>query len=283
MTPRAVLITGVSSGIGKESAIYLMDREIPVFGSVRKEEDGKFLSDSYPSLFTPLVFDVRDAEAIKNAVEKVEEQVGEKGLAALVNNAGIAVSGPLQHVKAEYMHKQMDVNVHGLLKVTQSFLPLLGANKSSKIEPGRIVNVSSVSGRMTRLMMGPYSASKYAVEALSDALRRELKIYGIRVSIVEPGPIDTEIWKKARTEDQPYEDTDYAFILENREEIIRQNEKMAIPAVEVAKCIHHALVSPKPQIRYLVTGKKWLIRLLISYFPDRWVDYLFTRPLLKNR
>lgn len=281
MKHRPVLITGVSSGIGKATALHLLAKDVPVIGSVRREVDAEPILRSYPKLFTPLVFDVRDSDAILESVESVKKQVTDTGLGGLVNNAGIAVSGPMQHVKSEYMRKQMDVNVHGLLEVTQAFLPLLGADKKSTYKPGRLVNVSSVSGRMTRMMMGPYSASKYAVEAISDALRRELKIYGISVSIVEPGPIDTEIWEKARSEDQPYEDTGYAFILEHREKIIKQNEEMAIPAKKVAQAIDHALFSRRPKIRYLVTGKKWLIRPIISFLPTRWVDYLFTRPFLK--
>ena len=282
MNPRPVVITGVSSGIGKESAIYLLNKGIPVYGSVRKEKDADDLKASFPDLFTPLIFDVRDTEAINKAVNLVESKVQSTGLAGLVNNAGIAVSGPMQHVKHEFMQKQMDVNVHGLLQVTQLFLPLLGASKASTYQPGRLVNISSVSGRMTRMMMGPYSASKYAVEAISDAFRRELKIYGIRVSIIEPGPIDTEIWKKARTENQPYGDTDYAFILNQRDKIIDQNQQMAISSEKVAQKVHHALYAKRPKTRYLVTGKKWLIRSIISYMPTRLVDYLFTKPYLKE-
>ncbi len=278
---RHVLITGVSSGIGKATALYLLAKNVPVIGSVRRKADAKHLEDSFPKLFTPVVFDVRDSEAISKAVEEIKILVGTNGLGAIVNNAGIAISGPMQHVKADYMRKQMDVNVHGLLEVTQAFLPLLGADKDSPFKPGRLINISSVSGRMTRMMMGPYSASKYAVEAISDAFRRELKIYGIQVSIVEPGPIDTEIWEKARSEDQPYEDTDYAFILQHREKIIAQNEKMSIAAEKVAKTVDHAIFSSRPKTRYLVTGKKWLIRPIISFLPTRWVDYLFTRPFLK--
>ena len=278
---RHILITGVSSGIGKATAIYLLEKDVPVIGSVRRKADAQFLQDSFPKLFTPLVFDVRDSEAISKAVEEVKPLVDKNGLAAIVNNAGIAISGPMQHVRADYMRKQMDVNVHGLLEVTQAFLPLLGAEKNSPFKPGRLINISSVSGRMTRMMMGPYSASKYAVEAISDAFRRELKIYGIEVSIVEPGPIDTEIWEKARSEDQPYEETDYAFILQHREKIIKQNEKMAIAAEKVANAVDHAIFSNRPKTRYLVTGKKWLIRPIISFLPTRWVDYLFTRPFLK--
>ncbi|NBC25098.1 MAG: SDR family NAD(P)-dependent oxidoreductase [Bacteroidetes bacterium] len=282
MSNRPVIITGVSSGIGKETAIYLLDKGIPVYGSVRCKEDGEDLKQAYPSLFKPLIFDVRDAKAIKVAAEKVSEEVKPYGLAGLVNNAGIAVSGPLQHVKSEYMQKQMDVNVHGLLRVSQAFLPLLGANKQAPTQPGRMVNISSVSGRMTRMMMGPYSASKYAVEAISDGFRRELKMYGIQVAIVEPGPITTEIWKKARTEDQPYMDTDYTFILNQRSQVIDQNEDMAISAKKVAEKIYHALYAKRPKTRYLVTGKKWLIRLVINYLPTRIVDHLFTQPFLKK-
>lgn len=283
MKNRPIIITGASSGIGNETAVYLMKRNIPVYGSVRKKDDAKDLEVSFPNLFTALVFDVRDTEAVEKAVEKVKKKEGDTGIAGLVNNAGIAVSGPMQHVKEEYMRKQLDVNVHGLLRVTQLFLPLLGASGDTNIKPGRLVNISSVSGRMTRMMMGPYSASKYAVEAISDAFRRELKIYDIQVSIIEPGPISTEIWTKARKEDQPYDDTDYAFILDQRDKIISQNEDMAIPATKVAEKIHHALYSKRPKVRYLVTGKKWLIRLVISFLPTRLVDYLFTRPLLNRK
>jgi NAD(P)-dependent dehydrogenase (short-subunit alcohol dehydrogenase family) len=260
-----------------------MKRNIPVYGSVRKKEDARDLEVNFPNLFTALVFDVRETEAVEKAVERVTIREGDTGIAGLVNNAGIAVSGPMQHVKEEYMRKQLDVNVNGLLRVTQLFLPLLGASGDTNFKPGRLVNISSVSGRMTRMMMGPYSASKYAVEAISDAFRRELKIYDIQVSIIEPGPISTKIWTKARTEDQPYDDTDYAFILDQRDKIISQNEDMAIPATKVAEKIHHALYSKRPKIRYLVTGKKWLIRLVISFLPTRLVDYLFTRPFLNGK
>jgi short-subunit dehydrogenase len=174
------------------------------------------------------------------------------------------------------MRRQMEVNFFGLLKVTQTFLPLLGASFDSPYPPGKLINVSSVSGRMTRMMMGPYSASKYALEAMSDALRRELSIFNIRVSIIEPGPIDTEIWEKAKKEDNPYMDTDYEYILKQRDKIIEQNQKMSISAEKVAEKIYHAVTSSKPKIRYLITGKKILILLIIKVLPTRWVDKLFT-------
>jgi short-subunit dehydrogenase len=273
---RPVFITGVSSGIGKASAIYFLEREIPVIGSVRTEEDAQELSTHYSELFDFVVFDQTDFQAIDEAEKKVRQLCGTSGLRALVNNAGIAVSGPMQYVKEEYMRRQMEVNFFGLLKVTQTFLPLLGASFDSPYPPGKLINVSSVSGRMTRMMMGPYSASKYALEAMSDALRRELSIFNIRVSIIEPGPIDTEIWEKAKKEDNPYMDTDYEYILKQRDKIIEQNQKMSISAEKVAEKIYHAVTSSKPKIRYLITGKKILILLIIKVLPTRWVDKLFT-------
>lgn len=282
MNHRTVLITGVSSGIGMATAQYLMNRGIPVIGSVRKKEDATPLSEKYGDLFHTVIFDVRNKEEIQKAVEVVKEIVKGEGLGALINNAGVAVSGPMQYVKEEYMRYQMDVNVHGLISVTQAFLPLLGAQNDSPYPPGRLINVSSVSGRITRMMMGPYSASKYAVEALSDAWRRELSLFGIKVVIIEPGPIDTEIWEKARSEDQPYMDTEYAFILEQRGKIIQQNEEMAIPAEKVARSIYDGLTKKRPKTRYLVTGKKLLIQSLIHSCSDRWVDYLLTLPMRKG-
>lgn len=279
---RPVLITGVSSGIGQEAAIYLMDRGFPVFGSVRALSDAHMLRDKYPTLFKPLVFDVRDKDAVQKAFEEVEKEVKETGLEALVNNAGIAVSGPMQHVKEEYMRKQMEVNFFALLHITQKFLPLLGASKDSPYKPGRLINISSLSGRLVRIIMGPYSASKFAVEAISDALRRELRIYGIKVVIIEPGPIDTEIWEKAKVEDNPYMDTDYAFILKKRDMAIKRSQKIAVPAEDVAKKIYEGITSRSPKTRYIVVARKWLIKLILKLAPTKLVDYLFTMEARKK-
>ena len=274
---RPVLITGVSSGIGLATSKYLLSKDIPVIGSVRKSEDAANLRALYPETFRSIVFDQTDFQSIDLAHQEVLKFCGKSGLRALVNNAGIAVSGPMQYVKEEYIRKQMEVNFFGLLKVTQVFLPLLGASFNSKYEPGRLINISSISGRMVRMMMGPYSSSKFAVEAISDAFRRELSIFDIKVSIIEPGPIDTEIWSKAKKEDNPYMDTDYGYILSNRDQIIKQNEDMAISAQKVAEKIYHAITASKPKTRYLVTGKKLLILVLIKLLPTKWVDKLFTQ------
>lgn len=279
---RPVLITGVSSGIGEAAAKYLMDRNFPVLGSVRQLADAKKLQKLYPDLFTPLQFDITDKEAVRQAYKEVSEMVKDSGLAALVNNAGIAVSGPMQHVKEEYMRKQMEVNFFALIDVTQVFLPLLGASMDSPYPPGRLINVSSLSGRIVRLMMGPYSASKHAVEAVSDAFRRELSLYGIKVIIIEPGPIDTEIWEKAKEEDNPYMDSDYSFILSQRQRIIKQNQNMAISAEKVAQKIYAGITKKSPKERYIVVARKWLVKIILYLTPTSLVDWLFTKPMRKN-
>ena len=276
---RPVVITGVSTGIGKAAAEYLMDRGFPVFGSVRKAEDARDLEENYPDLFTTLIFDVRDKDAIDNAYQLVYEKVKDNGVEALVNNAGIAVSGPLQHLKEEYIRKQMEVNFFAQLHITQKFLPLIGASKDSPYEPGRLINISSLSGRMVRMMMGPYSISKYAFEAMSDAFRRELRLYDIKVVIIEPGPIDTQIWEKAKTEDAPYMDTDYGYILKKRDKVVRRSQKIAIPPERVAKKIYEGITKESPKTRYIVVARKWLIKLILKLAPTKLVDYLFTQEM----
>ncbi len=164
-----VVITGVSSGIGFDGARYLVERGWHVFGSVRRTADGERVRAELGEGFTPLFFDVTDEGAIKTAAGQVSERIGETGLWGLVNNAGIAVPGPLMHLPLEEFRQQLEINVTGQLAVTQAFLPLLGVRKNASHPPGRIVNISSVSGRIAYPFLGPFAASKHALEALSDA------------------------------------------------------------------------------------------------------------------
>ena len=275
-----VLITGVSSGIGLVTARYLADRGYHIIGSVRKSADGQKLKELLGDKIDILVFDVRDDKAIEEAAEILKEQLAEEGLYGLINNAGVAVSGPTEHVAIEDWEYQFDVNVLGLIRTTQAFLPFLGADHSKNIPPGRIVNISSISGLMTRPFMGPYSASKHAVEAITSAMRKELDVaHGIKVISVNPGPIKTKIWDKARQEDNPYLDTVYAPYLRNKGKAIDQIEAIAIDTVEVAKAIHLALERPNPFIRKIVTAKKALLSLLIFIAPTSMVDTLFKKQL----
>jgi len=281
-----VLITGASTGIGYTCAQYLLERGFFVFGSVRKQADADRLEKDLGKNFKALNFDVVDGEAIKASVKEVEKIVGSNGLAALVNNAGIVVSGPMQHVPMDKLEYQLNVNVLGVVRVTQAFLPLLGGSLESEIPPGRILQMSSVSGKIAAPFLGPYSASKFALEAISDSLRRELTLYGIKVIVIQPGPIKTPIWGKAITQDgAQYQGTDYSSILKKRDRSIQKTEQNAIPAEEVAKVVHKSIVANNPKTRYIVAKKSWQYK-LFSMMSDKMLDNATAKPIkkfLKNR
>ena len=270
---RHAVITGVSSGIGLDAARELIERGWHVFGSVRKEEDGVRVQTQLGDRFTPLLFDVTDHAAIQTAAELVEERLAGAGLAGLINNAGIAVPGPLAHIDLEEIRWQLEVNLIGVVAVIQAFLPLLGAQKDWPHRPGRIVNVSSVSGQVAYPFFGPYAMSKHALEALSHSLRRELMLYGIDVSIIGPGTVKTPIWEKAGELDiEPWLKTDYGNILAKLQKgLVRQGEG-GISVKVTSEAIRHALESPKPKVRYALPSS-WLSGwLLPRYLPARWVD-----------
>jgi NAD(P)-dependent dehydrogenase (short-subunit alcohol dehydrogenase family) len=188
----AVVITGASTGIGAACALHLDRIGFRVFAGVRRRQDGERLrSVSSPDLI-PLQLDVTDRNSLRDAQQRVAEEIGESRLVGLINNAGIAVASPLEAVPIEDLRRQLEVNVVGQVAVTQVFLPLLRAGQ------GRIINMGSIAGRATMPLMGPYSASKYALEAITDALRLELQPWGIHVAIIEPGAIATPIWEKSR-------------------------------------------------------------------------------------
>ncbi|MCB0650423.1 MAG: SDR family NAD(P)-dependent oxidoreductase [Saprospiraceae bacterium] len=277
-----VLITGVSTGIGYTLAKVLIEKGFSVIGSVRKESDGERLEKELGSAFQFVIFDVTDAEAVKKGFEKVQVIVGEEGLYGLVNNAGVAVAGPLQYLSMESFEHQMNVNVTGLIRTTQAFLPLLGGHqKKYKSNPGRIINIGSVSGIIASPLLGAYSASKFAVEALSDSLRRELLLHDIKVILVQPGPIKTPIWSKSSEIDPELLETEYAPFLR---QTARRTERTAASALEpeiLAELIHKTLTIKNPRARYLITDRKWFFRLL-PLVPDRWIDNMFHKSMKKT-
>lgn len=274
-----VVITGTSSGIGYDAARELIANDYKVFGSVRKAADGERVQGELGEQFTPLLFDVTEQKAVKAAAAQVKEAIGHHGLAGLVNNAGMAMPGPLMHLPLDDFRYQLEVNVVGMLAVIQAFLPLLGARKDAP-QPGRIVNISSVSGRIAYPFIGPYAASKHALEALSDALRRELMIYGIDVIVVAPASVQTPIWDKAGELDAGvYADTDYASILESMQKVFVRQGQTGIPVEKVSKIILKALESKRPKTRY-VLARKWLTGwLLPRWLPDRRFDRIIARRL----
>jgi NAD(P)-dependent dehydrogenase (short-subunit alcohol dehydrogenase family) len=281
MNTKFVVITGVSTGIGYAAAAALAADGYHVFGSVRREADGLRLQQELgDGCFTPLLFDVTDETAVRAAAAEVAEAVDGRGLAGLVNNAGIAVPGPLMHLPpAEFRH-QLEVNLVAVLGVTQAFLPLLGAqrNPPPTHPPGRIVNVSSVSGHITYPFMVAYAASKHGLEALSDGLRRELMIYGIDVIVVAPGKVQTPIWGKAEEVGlTQFAATDYAPVLAGLQKMIVQSGRSGMPVARVTGAIRAALEHPRPKSRYILARKWFSGWFLPRWLPDRWFDRIIAR------
>jgi NAD(P)-dependent dehydrogenase (short-subunit alcohol dehydrogenase family) len=200
---RTVVITGASTGIGHATAKLLLDKGFKVFGSVRKQADAERLRGEFGASFAPLLFDVTDEAAVLAASREVRAALNGETLAGLVNNAGIAVPGPVLELSADEFRRQMDVNVIGPIIATQAFGPLLGADAALKGPKGRIVMISSVAGKNGNPLTPAYAASKHAIEGLSESLRRELMLFGIDVIIIAPGPVKTPIWSKGTTSTCP--------------------------------------------------------------------------------
>jgi NAD(P)-dependent dehydrogenase (short-subunit alcohol dehydrogenase family) len=277
---RSVVVTGASTGIGASCALLLDARGFQVFAGVRREEDGVALKLRASNRLTPLRLDVTEADGIAAAVEAVSAAVGERGLSGLVNNAGIAVGAPLEFVPIEDLRRQFEVNVLGVVAVTQAFLPLL------RMGHGRIVNMSSISGRVSAPFFGPYSASKFALEALSDALRGELRPWGLHVAVVEPSTIATPIWEKSlAVADRliaglPLRAHElYGKVIPTIREQARASGSAGLPAGRVAQAVHAALTARRPRTRYLVGRGVWLAVPLIAALPDRLRDTLLARQL----
>src|SRR6185312_2523008 len=195
---KSVVVTGSSTGIGWGTAKVLTEKGLRVFGSVRKREDGERLQRELGPNFVPLLFDVTDEAAVHAAAGEVAAALGGETLFGLVNNAGVAVAGPLLYLKIDEFRHQLEVNLTGQVIVTQAFAPLLGIDASRKGAPGRIVMISSVGARTANPFMAPYCASKSGLEAVSESLRRELLLFGIDVIVIAPGAVATAIWDKAK-------------------------------------------------------------------------------------
>ncbi len=278
-----ILITGISTGIGYATAAMLVQRGYHVWGSVRKPADAERVGAALGDGVTPLVFDVTDEVGVETAVAHIRATLNGQNLTALINNAGISITGPLMHLPVDEMRHQFEVNLFGLLHITQQCLPLLGAKLDAPHPRGRIINISSVSGQIAYPFMGAYAASKHALEALSDALRRELLLYGIDVIVIEPGTTATPIIGKASEGMEQYAQTDYNAILQKVVgDAVTRRQHTAIPVEKVAIKIVEAVENPRPKTRYAIP-RKWLTGWLLPRFlPDRWFDRLVARELKLN-
>lgn len=261
-----VFITGVSSGIGYATTQKLLDEGMHVIGTVRTQEDADRVQADFGDGFTSLLMDVTDVESIDRAADAAAGIVGDNGLTGLVNNAGIAVAGPLMHLSLDDLRNQFDVNVFGVVSVTQALLPLLGAQRNAPYPPGRIVNISSTSAHNVYPFLGPYAASKHALEALSHALRRELMLYGIDVIMIIAGAVATPIWSKMSKEEiARFEGTDFAAAGKTAHSVASGAGKEGMPVERVADVIYDALTKEKPKPSYVLSNN-WLMG---WYLPQR--------------
>ncbi|MBJ7470007.1 MAG: SDR family oxidoreductase [Solirubrobacteraceae bacterium] len=268
-----VLVTGASRGIGRTTAVRLAQAGWDVIGTVRSAADGEALESAGNGRISALTLDVTDAAQIAALDASLPQQ-----LDAVVNNAGIVVGGPVEGLPVDELRRQFEVNVFGQVAVTQAVLPRLRASK------GRIVFVSSVSGRISTPMTGAYNASKFALEALGDALRLEVKPWGIKVSLIEPAQTDTDLWRLAEA---AFDDS-FATLADDQRDLYAKHmkgfrktipisQKLASPADGVAKSIEHALTAKRPRARYVIGAAPKAQAFLMNLTPSVIGDPILSR------
>jgi len=278
MKPKSkfVLITGASTGIGYGVAKELIRRGYTVFGSVRKQEDADRVKSELGAGFLPLLFDVTDAPAVDRAVTEVKRQCNGQGLGGLINNSGISVPGPIELLSVEEIAYNFEVNVFGVLRVTKAFLPLLGARKDHPSSPGRILNMSSVAGKLAAPYTAPYSGTKHALEGISHAMRLEFMRYGITVIIIGPGAIQTPIWDK--TSLQPFERTSYYDSLAKFfGRVLPEAKAKGMPLEKCSRQIGDIFETAKPNIRYAIVQNKFFNWTLPTLLPQSALDHFFKK------
>jgi NAD(P)-dependent dehydrogenase (short-subunit alcohol dehydrogenase family) len=275
MPTGTVLVTGASTGIGEATVLHLRELGFEPIAAVRKDEDAERLEGQ--GVRTTRI-DVTAADQIAAA----REALGDEPLAGLVNNAGIAVAAPLEFLPIDRLRQQLEINLIGQVAVTQAFLPALRRAR------GRIVNVSSIGGRVGLPLVGAYAASKFGLEGLSDSLRRELRAQGVDVILIEPGGVKTPIWKKGEKlademigdEMPPEAEQRYGRLIQRvRAETAKIDEERGIEPREVAAVIGTALTARRPRARYLVGRDAKLRAQMAKILPDRVMDRLIGRAL----
>jgi len=275
---RSAVVTGASTGIGRATALWLDSHGWRVFAGVRKEEDAAALREAASGPLLPVMLDVTDSAQIAAVAELIGKEVGEAGLDGLVNNAGIAVPGPLEALPIDDFRRQVEVNLTAHVAVTQALLPAIRTAR------GRIVFVTSIGGLMAFPMFGAYHAAKFGLEAVGDVFRRELRQWGISVSVIEPGSIDTPIWERGDREVDAFlacisdeQRQLYGNSMATYREVAKRTGARGIPAEKVARTIEHALSARRPRTRYVVGADARGQALLSRVLPDRLVDRLIAR------
>lgn len=279
---RAVLITGVSSGIGESIADELLSAdEFIVIGSVRNIDDAKILKDKYKN-FYEVIFDVTNKDAILKGKIEVERILKENNsyLSCLINNAGIAVGGPVRYLDVDFFRHQFEVNFFGLIEVTKIFLDLLIDSNKYKMK-NKIINIGSISGKRSYPFVAPYTSSKHALEGFSDSLRRELMIHELDVILLEPGPIKTPIWDKVpNIEKNPFLNTEYGESLRKfNKGYLKTVEADGFPPKIIGEKVLNIMQTNTPKTRYVITPKIIKNYFIPGFLPDRWVDRMIGKML----
>ena len=277
-----VLITGVSTGIGYNATKYLIDQGYSVLGSVRKRTDADRISAELGQNYYPLIFDVTNPDQLRKAKEEVDEILGDNKLKALVNNAGIAKGGPIELLSDEDFRWQMEVNLFAVRNVTNTFLPLLKGNRDQKVQGGKIIMISSISGYFNSPYNGAYCISKHAVESLAEIYRRELYMYNIDVVSLQPGPIASEIWKKNIDVCKDYEDSDYQVLCRRADKVLRKSKDSALDPIVVSKLIARS-IERKSKLSYVINRNLFGTIVFTKWIPRRWMDKILYKQFFKER
>ena len=278
MDGTAVVVTGASTVIGKATALHLDSLGLRVFAGVRRVEDGEALRRHSSTRLTPVRLDVTNPDEVAAVARQVGDAVQDSRLAGIVNNAGIAVAGPVEFVPLDQWRTQLEINVLGVVSMVQAFAPLLRESR------GRIVTTGSLGGRLAQPMAAPYCASKHALEAISDALRLELYPWGISVSLIQPGAVKTPIWDKGLRAGAdllknapPQVRTLYGAAVDIATKTAIHENETGVDPIQVARAVEHALLSPHPRTRYPVGRQAKLLIPLSRLLPDRLKDELLLR------
>jgi len=277
---RAIVVTGASTGIGRAAVAYAVAQGAQVFANVRKQADADSLVKEFPDAVTPIIFDVADEASVRAGAAQVGAALGKRKLFGLVNNAGIAVAGPLLYTDTQELKRQFETNLFGVHNVTQAFAPLLGADRDRTGKAGRIVMISSVGGQNGAPFVGAYAASKFALEGYSQSLRRELMLFGVDVIVIGPGAIATPIWDKAENQDlNRYSNTPYAPMMQKVADYMLAQGRKGLPPKDVGALIWKCLADPKPKTRYAILRNAFMDRTLPRLMNPRAVDKIIAKRL----
>jgi NAD(P)-dependent dehydrogenase (short-subunit alcohol dehydrogenase family) len=269
-----VVVTGVSTGIGHATTKVLLSKGFRVFGTVRKQADADRLQAEFGDGYVALIMDISDADAVHQAARQVGSMIGDRNLVGLVNNAGIVVSGPLLYMRPSEYRRQLEVNMISALVVIQAFAPLLGTDKKRQGPTGRIVNMSSSTAKVVVPLLGAYSSSKCGLEGMSDALRRELMLFGIDLVIIEPGTVNTEMYDKGGKEDlSEFKQSEYWEAVQKFQKyILTEARTNGLSPERLGEAVHVALSTAKPKARYAVIPQRFKNWTLPRLLPMRMLD-----------